>query len=83
MPAVDEPPDGSNSDTVDQLRYALITPLTTIADHTQLLARLIRRSPNLVYEERVAMLAGIAATETGVATLRAVIDRMGDRAQRA
>jgi signal transduction histidine kinase len=83
MPAVDESPDGCVADAVDQLRHELITPLTTISGRTQLLARLIWRSPTLVYEERVAMLEGITAIGTGVETLRAVIDRMGDGDQRA
>jgi signal transduction histidine kinase len=78
MSAVDESPDGCVADAVDHLRHELITPLTTIAGRTQLLARLIWRSPTLVYEERVAMLEGITAIETGVETLRAVIDTISE-----
>jgi signal transduction histidine kinase len=83
MPAVDESPNGSVADATDRLRHDLITPLTAISTRTQLLARLIWRSPSLDYEERVTMLGGITAIETGVETLRAVIERMGDEDQRA
>jgi signal transduction histidine kinase len=78
MPAMDESPDGCVADAVDHLRHELITPLTTISGRTQLLARLIWRSPTLVYEERVAMLEGITAIETGVETLRTVIDTISE-----
>ena len=83
MPAVDESPDGVVANGPDHLRHDLLTPLTTIAGQTQLLARAISRSPSLAAGERVAMLEGITAIETGVETLRAVINRLGDGDQRA
>jgi signal transduction histidine kinase len=83
MAVVESAPEGVVADATDHLRHDLITPLTTISARTQLLARLIWRSPSLDYEERVTMLGDIAAIETGVETLRAVIERMGDGDQRA
>jgi len=77
MPAVDNAPERGVADAVDHLPHELITPLTTISGRTQLLARAIWRSPRLVDEERVAMLGSITAIETGIETLRAVIDRLG------
>ena len=78
MAAADNAPERAGADATDHLRHELMVPLTTISGRTQLLARAIWRSPTLASEERVAMLVGITAIETGVETLRAVIDRMGD-----
>jgi signal transduction histidine kinase len=75
----DTPPDGVH-DPLDQLRHDLKTPLVTIHGRAQLLARSIQRSPSLANEERVRMLEGVAAIETAVRAMSAVIDAMGDEA---
>jgi signal transduction histidine kinase len=68
-------------DPLDRLRHDLRTPLTTIRGRAYLLARAIRRAPSLTDEERTRMLAGVAAIETAVTTMAAVIDGLdADRA---
>jgi signal transduction histidine kinase len=74
MPAADKAPDGFVYDATEQLRHDLKSPLTTISAHTQLLARLIRRSPSLADEERVKMLASFTAIESTIQAMCAVID---------
>jgi hypothetical protein len=79
MCAGDDSPDGFVYDAADQVRHDLLSPLTTISAHTQLLARDLRRSPSLNENERVKMLAGITAIEAEIRALCAVIDAIGDR----
>ena len=78
MDAAAESPDGFVYDATDQLRNDLLTPVTTIAARTQLLARDIRRLPSLPEEERTRLLTGIVAIETAVQSMCAVIDAMRD-----
>jgi hypothetical protein len=52
MPAADETPDGVVYDAADQLRYELLSPLTTIYARAYLVGRTIRRAPSLADEER-------------------------------
>ena len=78
MHAADDSPDRFVYDAADQLRHDLLSPLTTISARNQLLARDIRRASSLHEEERTQMLASLAAIETAVQTLCAVIDAMGD-----
>ena len=67
-------------DPLDRLRHDLRSPLTTIRGRAYLLARAVRRAPSLTEEERARMLAGVAAIETAVATMVAVIEELdGDR----
>ncbi len=61
-------------DPLDRLRHDLRSPLTTIRGRAYLLARAVRRAPSLTEEERTRMLAGVAAIETAVATMVAVIE---------
>ena len=62
----DTPPDGS-PDPLDLLRHdGLKTPLVTIHDRAQLLARRIQRSPSLADEERVRLLAGLTSIVVAV-----------------
>ena len=75
----DTPPDGAH-DPLDQLRHDLKTPLTMISGRAYLLGRAIRRAPSLTDEERGKMLEGVAALETAVRAMSAVIDAMGDEA---
>ena len=80
MPDGDDAPDEAVYDAADQLCHDLKTPLTAIYARAYLLAGAIRRAPSLADEERVTMLAGIAAIETAVRTMTARIDAMGDEA---
>ena len=74
MPEADESPDGFVYDAADQLRHDLKSPLTTIRGRAYLLARAVRRAPSLTEDERTRMLAGVAAIETAVEAMVAVID---------
>jgi signal transduction histidine kinase len=74
MPAADKAPDGFVYNAVDQLRHDLKTPLTTIYARAYLLGRAIRRSPSLSDEERGTMLERVAAIETAVRDMSALID---------
>jgi signal transduction histidine kinase len=68
-------------DPLDRLRHDLRSPLTTIRGRAYLLARAVRRAPSLTEEERARMLTGVAAIETAVATMVAVIEGIdGDHA---
>ena len=78
MPVADDIPDGSVYDAADQLKHDLKTPLTTIYSRAYLLGRAARRAPSLTDEERGKMLEGVAAIETAVRTMSALIDTMGD-----
>jgi hypothetical protein len=64
-------------DAIDQLRHNLKTPLTTNSAGAYLLARSVRRSSSFSDGERARMLDGMAAIETAVGTMSAVIDAMG------
>jgi hypothetical protein len=75
----DDSPNGFVYDAVDQVRHDLLSPLTTISAHAQLLTRDLRRSPSLTENERVKMLARITAIEAEVRALCAVIDAIGNR----
>lgn len=77
MRAEDETHAGSPLDPLDQLRHELKTPLTTIRGRAHLLARAVRRAPSLTDEERTRMLDGLAAIDTAVMAMVAVIDAMG------
>jgi signal transduction histidine kinase len=77
MSAADDSLDSVVYDAADQVRHDLLSPLTTISAHTQLLARDLRRSPSLAEEERVKMLASITTIENEIHTLCAVIDGIG------
>ena len=77
MPAADKAPDGFAYDAFDQLRHDLKTPLTTIYARAYLLGRAIRRSPSLSDEERGTMLERVAAIETAVRTMTALVDAIG------
>jgi hypothetical protein len=68
--------DGINSAPLDQLRHDLKTPLTTIHGRAQLLARGIRRAPNLSEEERTRKLDGVATIEAMVLGMKAGLDRL-------
>jgi signal transduction histidine kinase len=61
-------------DPLDRLRHDLRSPLTTIRGRAFLLARAVHRAPSLTEEERARMLTGVAAIETAVATMVAVIE---------
>ena len=50
MSLVDELPPARLPDPLDQLRYDLKTPLTTIHGRAQLLARAMRRAPSPMEE---------------------------------
>jgi signal transduction histidine kinase len=65
-------------DSLDRLRHDLRSPLTTIRGRAYLLARAVRRAPSLTEEERTGMLTGVAAIETAVAAMVAVIDGIAD-----
>jgi signal transduction histidine kinase len=81
MHAEDETHAGRPIDHLDQLRHDLRSPLTTIRGRAYLLARAVRRAPSLTDEERIRMLAGVAAIETAVAAMVTVIEGInGDRA---
>jgi len=81
MHAENETNAGRPLDPLDQLRHDLRSPLTTIRGRAYLLARAVRRAPSLTDEERTGMLAGVAAIETAVVAMVAVIDGIdGDRA---
>ena len=80
MHAEDETDAGPPLDPLDQLRHDLRSPLTTIRGRAYLLARAVRRAPALSLEERTRMLAGVAAIETAVVAMVAVIEGIdGDR----
>ena len=80
MHAEDETHAGFPLDPLDQLRHDLRSPLTTIRGRAYLLARAVRRAPSLTDEEQTRMLAGVAAIETAVAEMVAVIEGIaGDR----
>jgi hypothetical protein len=70
----DDAPDGIVYDAADQLRHDLLTPVSIISARAQLLARDIRRSPVLNEEERARLLEGVAAIQTALQTMCAVID---------
>src|SRR4051794_25714066 len=74
MLAEDETHAGFPLDPLDQLRHDLRSPLTTIRGRAYLLARAVRRAPALTDDERTRMLAGVAAIETAVAAMVAVIE---------
>jgi signal transduction histidine kinase len=74
MPPEDESYTGGPLDPLDQLRHDLKSPLTTIRGRAYLLARTVRRAPSLTDDERSRMLEGVAAIETAVAAMVAVID---------
>jgi signal transduction histidine kinase len=74
MQAADETGDSSRRDAVEQLRHDLRSPLTTIRGRAYLLARAVRRAPSLSEDERTRMLDGVAAIDTAVVTMAAVID---------
>jgi signal transduction histidine kinase len=74
MHAEDETDAGRPLDPLDQLRHDLRSPLTTIRGRAYLLARAVRRAPSLTDDERTRMLAGVAAIETAVAAMVAVIE---------
>jgi signal transduction histidine kinase len=76
MQAEDQTGDDHRREAFDQLRHDLRTPLTTIRGRAYLLARAVRRAPSLTDEERTRMLDGVAAIETAVAAMVAVIDGM-------
>jgi signal transduction histidine kinase len=78
MHAEDETHAGRPLDPLDLLRHNLRTPLTTIRGRAYLLARAVRRAPSLTEEERTRMLDGVAAIETAVAAMVAVIDGLDD-----
>jgi signal transduction histidine kinase len=82
MSAADDASDGIHHAPLDQLRHDLKTPLTTIHGRAQLLDRAIRSAPSLTDGERGKMLEGIAAIETAVRTLNAVVDAIGDGKRR-
>ena len=77
MHAADNTGDGYRLDSLDQLRHDLRSPLTTIRGRAYLLARAVRRTPSLADAERTRMLDGVAAIETAVAAMVAVIDSIG------
>jgi signal transduction histidine kinase len=80
MHAEDETHAGRPLDPLDLLRHDLRSPLTTIRGRAYLLARAVRRAPSLTEEERTRMLDGVAAIETAVAAMVAVIEGLdGDR----
>jgi signal transduction histidine kinase len=74
MRADDETHAERTLDPLDRLRHDLRSPLTTIRGRAYLLARAVRRAPSLTEEERTGMLTGVAAIETAVAAMVAVID---------
>jgi signal transduction histidine kinase len=74
MQAADKTGDGFRLDAVEQLRHDLRSPLTTVRGRAYLLARAVRRAPSLTEEERTRMLEGVAAIETAVVAMVAVID---------
>jgi signal transduction histidine kinase len=74
MHAADNTGDGYRLDPLDQLRHDLRSPLTTIRGRAYLLARAVRRAPSLADDERTRMLDGVAAIETAVAAMVAIID---------
>jgi signal transduction histidine kinase len=74
MPPEDESYTGGPLDPLDQLRHDLKSPLTTIRGRAYLLARAVRRAPSLTDDERSRMLEGVAAIETAVAAMVAVIE---------
>ena len=74
MHAEDETHAARPLDPLDQLRHDLRSPLTTIRGRAYLLARAVRRAPSLTDEERTRMLTGVAAIETAVAAMVAVIE---------
>lgn len=76
MRAEDQIDAGRPLDPFDELRHNLKTPLTTIRGRAHLLARAVRRAPSLADEERVRMLDGLAAIDTAVMAMVAVIDAM-------
>jgi signal transduction histidine kinase len=80
MPPEDESYTGGPLDPLDQLRHDLKSPLTTIRGRAYLLARAVRRAPSLTDEERRRMLDGVAAIETAVAAMVAVIDDIASNA---
>ena len=61
-------------DPLDRLRHDLRSPLTTIRGRAYLLAQAVRRAPSLPEDERARLLTGVAAIETAVATMVAVIE---------
>jgi signal transduction histidine kinase len=80
MHAEDETHAARPLDPLDRLRHDLRSPLTTIRGRAYLLARAVRRAPSLTDEERTRMLTGVAAIETAVAAMVAVIEGLdGDR----
>ena len=64
---------GSRSDHSTGARHHrqqdLLSPLITISDRVQLLARMVQRSSSLTDVERVTMLDGLAIIEVAVRTL--------------
>ena len=74
MHAENETDAGRPLDPLDQLRHDLRSPLTTIRGRAYLLARAVRRAPSLTVEERTRMLEGVAAIETAVVAMVAVIE---------
>jgi len=74
MHAEDETQAGRPLHPLDQLRHDLRSPLTTIRGRAYLLARAVRRAPSLSDDERTRMLTGVAAIETAVAAMVAVIE---------
>jgi signal transduction histidine kinase len=78
MHAEDEANAGRPLNSLDRLRHDLRSPLTTIRGRAYLLARAVRRAPSLTEEERTGMLTGVAAIETAVAAMVAVIDGIAD-----
>ncbi len=69
-------PDPS-SDAASRLRHDLRTPLTTISARSQLIARWTARSPTLGDGERSRTLASLAAIDTAVEQMLAIIDAIG------
>jgi signal transduction histidine kinase len=74
MHAENETNAGRPLDPLDQLRHDLRSPLTTIRGRAYLLARAVRRAPSLTDDERTRMLTGVAAIETAVVAMVAVIE---------
>ena len=77
MPSADDAPDGFVYTPRGQLHHDLKSPLTTILERAELLARDICRSPSLKVEERARMFESLAATESAVQATVITTDGLG------
>lgn len=74
MPLDNDPPGYPATTPDDQFRHNLMTPLTVISVHAQLLRRRVLRDSPLGSLEREAMLGDLATIETAVQALVTRLD---------